>query len=172
MLLADLASNRSEYSSVAKSDYTEEQWKLLWETWPGFDKGFYKSFPDFIEKAPEYIYSRVCPKTRLTYDEAEIYESAGIKLTLHGIAGTMLTKLRNRYDGHRVTTTHLKEGSVVQITLPDIGLLYIDEVDWIDDCCTEELQGRLDDGWRILAVCPPNAQRRPDYILGRRKKND
>lgn len=23
--------------------------------------------------------------------------------------------------------------------------------------------------WRILAVCPPNAQRRPDYILSRRK---
>ena len=26
---------------------------------------------------------------------------------------------------------------------------------------------RLDDGWRILAICPPNSQRRPDYILGR-----
>ena len=45
----------------------------------------------------------------------------------------------------------------------------IDEVQVLTDCCTEALQGELDDGWRILAVCPPNAQRRPDYVLGKRR---
>ena len=35
------------------------------------------------------------------------------------------------------------------------------------DCCTDELQGELNNGWRIIAVCVQPDQRRPDYILGR-----
>lgn len=34
------------------------------------------------------------------------------------------------------------------------------------DCCTDELQQELDDGWRIIAVTTQE-QRRPDYILAR-----
>jgi hypothetical protein len=84
----------------------------------------------------------------------------------------MLVKLQNRID----QVEQQSRGNVhqfsdrVQITIPDLGLLYIDEVTHMDDACTDTLQDKLDDGWRILAVCPPNAQRRPDYILGRRKK--
>jgi hypothetical protein len=37
----------------------------------------------------------------------------------------------------------------------------------LDDACTDDVQRHLDEGWKILAVCPPNSQRRPDYILGR-----
>ncbi len=170
MLLAELVA-ATEYIGVAKEDYTEEQWQLLWDTWPGFDKAYFTTFAEFYEKGQGYSFRLACKQTRLTYEEAELYEEAGIKLHISGLAGTMLTKLRNRYDGERITTQHLKEGSVVHITAPDIGLLYIDEVDWLDDCCTEKLQTRLDEGWRILAVCPPNAQRRPDYILGRNKKS-
>lgn len=36
-----------------------------------------------------------------------------------------------------------------------------------EDCCTDELQGALNGGWRIIACCPQPDQRRPDYILGR-----
>jgi hypothetical protein len=63
------------------------------------------------------------------------------------------------------------EGSVtnINIALPNIGLLVIDEVTWMNDACTEDLQAKLDSGWRILAICPPNGTRRPDYILGRTK---
>lgn len=53
--------------------------------------------------------------------------------------------------------------------VPDLTLLTYDEVTYVDDACTDAVQQLLDKGWRILAVCPPNAQRRPDYILGRRK---
>jgi len=62
----------------------------------------------------------------------------------------------------------LLAGRVVQIAIPDLGLLVVNEVTHLDDCCTDDLQRHLDDGWRLLAVCPPNAARRPDYILGRR----
>lgn len=36
-----------------------------------------------------------------------------------------------------------------------------------EDCCTDELQSELNNGWRIIAVCVQPDQRRPDYILGR-----
>ena len=36
-----------------------------------------------------------------------------------------------------------------------------------EDVCTDELQGELNGGWRIIAVCVQPDQRRSDYILGR-----
>lgn len=36
----------------------------------------------------------------------------------------------------------------------------------LEDACTDFLQEKLDEGWRLIAVCPQE-QRRPDYILGR-----
>lgn len=55
----------------------------------------------------------------------------------------------------------------IQVAIPDLALLSIREVRVLEDACTDELQDRLDNGWRIIAVCPPNSQRRPDYILGK-----
>lgn len=57
------------------------------------------------------------------------------------------------------------------VHIPNVGLLAIDEVVLLSDACTDSLQRYLDDGYRILAVCPPSAQRRPDYILGRTKES-
>lgn len=92
--------------------------------------------------------------------------------------GLMFVKLQDRIralellgevDGHRDPNTELyAKGAAVTIAIPDQALLKIDKVTWLENACTEELQQHLDDGWRILAVCPPNAQRRPDYILGKR----
>ena len=62
-----------------------------------------------------------------------------------------------------------KSGAAYHYHLPNIGLLMINEVTWLEDACTESLQGKLDEGYRIIAVCPPNGARRPDYILGRTK---
>lgn len=45
-------------------------------------------------------------------------------------------------------------------------LLLYNEVSLMENACTNVLQKRLRDGWRIIAVCPQEA-RRPDYILGR-----
>lgn len=56
-----------------------------------------------------------------------------------------------------------------QLAIPNLLLLEVDEVSVIEDACTDQLQGRLDEGWRILAACPPAAARRPDYVLGRSK---
>jgi hypothetical protein len=53
------------------------------------------------------------------------------------------------------------------VHLPGIGLLTINEVIVEYDFCTEALQKKLLEGWRVLAICPQPDQRRPDYILGR-----
>lgn len=37
----------------------------------------------------------------------------------------------------------------------------------LSDACTDDLQSKLNEGWRIVACCVPPYQRRPDYILGR-----
>jgi hypothetical protein len=50
---------------------------------------------------------------------------------------------------------------------PGPNLMSVDETMLKEDCCTDELQEALSNGWRILAVCP-QPQRRPDYVLGRK----
>lgn len=61
---------------------------------------------------------------------------------------------------------------VVHVHIPNLGLLTVDEVMVEEDCCTDNLQRRLNEGWRILCVCPPKNARRPDYIMGRAKEDD
>lgn len=53
-----------------------------------------------------------------------------------------------------------------QVHLPGNELLKVRKVQVREDYCTDALQNDLDEGWRIIAVCP-QASRRPDYILGK-----
>ncbi len=50
-------------------------------------------------------------------------------------------------------------------------LMTVNEVEVCEDYCTNELQRRLEGGWRILAVCVQPDGRRPDYVLGRFNPN-
>jgi len=79
-----------------------------------------------------------------------------------------------KFKGTLPLTTILPDGKhyEVFVQVPPIGLLTINEVEVLTDACTDALQQHLDDGWRILCVCPPNAQRRPDYVIGRTKSSD
>lgn len=55
----------------------------------------------------------------------------------------------------------------VEVHVPGDALLNIGEIEVSLSACTETIQARLDEGWRIIAVCPQPDQRRPDYIMGR-----
>jgi len=59
----------------------------------------------------------------------------------------------------------------VGVHISDLGLLNVTEVTYVENACTDNIQDFLDDGWRILAVCP-QPTRRPDYILGRNKNKE
>lgn len=60
---------------------------------------------------------------------------------------------------------------VHQVSVANVGLLDVTDVDYHEDLCTDRLREYLKVGWRILAVCPPNDARRPTYILGWMGKN-
>lgn len=105
------------------------------------------------EKAPEYRWTNVV--IDLTRE--------GALLTKHGIEYVI-----KRFKACRKVKV---EGQVnIQVAIPNLLLFSVNEVDWLEDACTQDLQNHLDDGWRILAVCPAENSRRPTYILGRTKE--
>jgi len=57
------------------------------------------------------------------------------------------------------------------VHISNLGLLSINQLGFATDKCTEELQVLVNEGWRILAICPQPDQRRPDYVLGRSMPN-
>lgn len=63
--------------------------------------------------------------------------------------------------------SNITDTAIVQIHLPNYVLTNFNKVCKLEDCCTYELQSHLDDGWRIIAICPPLNARRPDYILAK-----
>lgn len=147
----------------------------IWEPidWEEFKKYWPLATDD---EKPKSAYSIKGP-CRLTYEEANCLAAMGIKLELKPLPGAMLVKYKADGSqpweyGTRIDGSVLDGGAAVQIAVPDMALMYIDTVEVREDMCTDELQGMLDAGWRILAICPPNSARRPDYILGRRKGKD
>ena len=155
-----------------KLDYcSNEQWDAI--DWAEFRK----FWPLAVEKEkPSNVYGIMGP-CRLSYEEANNLSALGIEIKVVPLPGTMAVKLQDdpvKYweFGTRIDGADLLAGSAVQIAVPDMALMYIDEVQILTDYCTDQLQEALNDGWRILAVCPPNSQRRPDYVIGRRKRQD
>jgi len=96
-------------------------------------------------------------------------EQDGPRLTALGVTFTVKS-----FKGTLPLQTLLPDGKnyVVNVAIPNFALLSVEEVMVEEDCCTDNLQRRLNEGWRILCVCPPQNARRPDYILGRQKERD
>lgn len=165
MLIAELG-----YGSWKKA--TPEQRQVMLDNWPTLQAKYDYNKKNYAEKEIEDWYMEIQAQ-RITMEEAMNLSKAGIDVRIEGVDGTMLTKMQEKPKVDKYGEVHpldLHTGATVQIVVPDIGVLQIDEVTWLEDSCTNVLQDKLDEGWRILAVCPPNAQRRPDYILGRRKR--
>lgn len=102
-------------------------------------------------------------------------EEIGIEPTIKSFKNTLMVGLHERIarletQQKLVRQEIARDGILAQVHIPNVGMFLINEVQVIEDSCTDALQRELDDGWSILCVCPPNGQRRPDYILGRRKK--
>lgn len=87
--------------------------------------------------------------------------------TVVGILGQLLDKVESLTGRAPLTGPTYNEKCNVHV--PGLGLLLIDEVRLAANCCTDDLQVFLEDGWRIVACCPQPDQRRPDYVLGRTK---
>lgn len=116
------------------------------------------------EKGPTYIF---LGGVQLLLTEHELALFAQLEIPFE------VKNFKHGFWDSKPTPQQAASGNVtnIHIAIPNIGLLMIDEVDYEEDCCTERLQTLLNDGWRILAVCPPNGDRRPTYIIGRSKAN-
>ena len=115
--------------------------------------------PDFEKRKEPYTWPRSAV-IEMETDGAAL-SALGIRFEVVRFRGTM-----------PVTDVVPSGTTTVHIRVPDIGLLLMNEVDVLGNACTDELQRRLNSGWRILCVCPPNEARRPSYILGRQKRDE
>lgn len=140
----------------------------LWDDldWAAFS-ALWPNAPDDKPASAYHLNSGPC---RLSDEEVVGLAALGVPLLVKPLPGMMVVKMQDRAKwDHGVRPSAIQDASAVQIAVPDIGLLLLDEVCVREDYCTDMLQSDLDEGWRILAICPPNAARRPDYILGRRR---
>lgn len=87
--------------------------------------------------------------------------SLGLEVTVHKVRGL-------GYGVHGWSPTHGgPQGNVTyQVSVSGVGLLQVACLELMEDACTDEINRMLHDGWRIVAVCPPNDARRPTYIMG------
>lgn len=96
-----------------------------------------------------------------------VIDTDGLQALANEGIEVVLKKFKNTY-----TVPEMPEfakqlsGPITHIHIPNIGLLSIKTITVHENACTDEIQNCLNKGWHILAICPPNAQRRPDYILG------
>lgn len=58
-----------------------------------------------------------------------------------------------------------------EVHMPGNLMASYNEVQLLEDSCSDVLQSSLSAGWRLIAACPQPDQRRPDYILGRFNPN-
>lgn len=143
------------------------------ESWKALTEDGYAELRSLVPDLPEVKTDWM--STNFTVDLVEIQSvimKYRIELKLHPLKNGMLVSLKDRVAALerecKLTRTQLAIGdAIVQIHVPNIGLIAMNEVKVLNDACTDSLQQELDEGWSILAVCPPNEQRRPDYILGR-----
>lgn len=153
----------------------ELDYRNLEQAWESLDWDKVKAnWPLAQEEKPKGYWSLKTGPCRLEEHEVHALMALGFRVEAVPYPGTMLTKMQDRAKWEYsapITPEALSSASVVNIAIPDFCLLQIQTVTVIEDACTDYLQDLLDEGWRILAVCPPNAARRPDYILGHKDKD-
>lgn len=168
----------NDYRHMSSGDYFKDE--IIEEKTE--NKTTYYSKDDKSKQVESYIiYERAInfieiEKTRFILDLDDLYSKAKtIQLKIlqvvpvqHNSVADLshtINKLQEKID--ILSNTNFDFNAKCNVHVPGLGLLSITNVDYEEDMCTEELQRRLDDGWRILACCPQPNQRRPDYVFGK-----
>ena len=147
---------RNRFATLGREEYKEFQ-----ERFPELKAD---NWPEGLE-SPPYLYAR---ETIIDLTTDGIWLTGKeIPFTVKRFKGAYYpdSSLRLRASGK--PDVEASPAVHIQVAIPNLALLEIRQVEVLDDACTDELQRKLDEGWRILAICPPNTQRRPDYILGK-----
>lgn len=150
-------------SQVYKIEVPYQSCKIIKELAPSQYEELREEFPEFElpddqTKVPDWNTYTVHGTQR----DLDILARWGLEPQIRRIRGQFIDRLN--LPANRIPAP--EAGQVVNITIPSAGLFAVQTVDVLEDLCTNELQGWLDAGWRIVAVCPPNDTRRPTYIVG------
>ncbi len=101
-----------------------------------------------------------------TVDELQYLSELGLKVEVSRVRGLLAETL----PGLGAPPAPPGATQVVNVTIPGIGLFSVQRLEVLENSCTDVVQGRLNEGWRIVAVCPPNDTRRPTYVMGHADK--
>ena len=133
-----------------------------------------------------FVSSEICFR-KLSVEEQEMLKSAVPKITFSedgfpsfwgteilalDVAEPLLKKeLIKITDVHRTseripTLAQNPPTQIINIVAKSLPVTSIKRVKVLENCCTDVLQKYLDKGWRIVAVCPQEEMRRPDYVIG------
>lgn len=150
------------YKYYWRNQPTEEKWVKQRATIEILFPGFAEGYEDEILADLDIV---VMPLA-----EADIeYTIKPVKGAL--FASTLHEKIKDLERSQKLIREMIvQDGVLAQIHIPNHSLYQVNEIEVLEDYCTMMIQDKLDDGWHILCVCPPNSQRRPDYILGRWNK--
>jgi hypothetical protein len=130
-------------------------------------------FPE-AHRSGDYLYG---VEGLVDFDQlSEIMNSTGLEAKIKPFKGNAFFSKKNGFeerlrslegDFRSIRKQLVEDGTMVQVHVPNLSLLSFNEVDVLENYCTNNLQKKLDEGWRIIAVCPPLDERRPTYIVGR-----
>jgi len=148
---------RFRYGQDFDVDQTEALTKLVGTPIEVDDDGKVKSYPIYGADLPKLL-SIVLPST----------------IELEGLDSNSLLDVSDSLQalGRKIDAIGPVMNERVNVSVPGFALMEIRELAVWPDACTDHLQDALNEGWHILAICPQPDQRRPDYILGRSRKDD
>lgn len=101
-----------------------------------------------------------------------VQESNNLKGSFEGQIASYLQRIHEKIAGVKSGGAPSRETHLHVESATDSWLHAVNDVMVQEDCCTDDLRRLIDEGWRIVAVCPQARNRRPDYVLGRVKTAD
>lgn len=135
---------------------------------------------DIGEGDRDYLYFTREDTQVVSRDRYVALLEAGIKLELEQVIGVnvdpaeVFQQVSERYSAglELPVSGGNTYNNKCEVHMPGNMLATYNQVQLLEDSCTDVLQSALSAGWRIIAVCPQPDSRRPDYIMGRFNPND
>lgn len=124
---------------------------------------------EFIARFGNHDYHKSGVKSiEILCDSAGVFESRMNRLLerMERMSGSMDFRDSSEVGGGPGAPHAAAWNGYANAPVPGVNLGAINDLNLVQDCCTDVLQGLLDEGWRLVAVCPQES-RRPDYVLGR-----
>lgn len=99
-------------------------------------------------------------------DDLALLAEMGLEPKVSRVRGMFIDRTDMPAEGRIGAIPDFSSQTIINLTIPNAALFAVRSLMVVEDECTNRVQQYLDEGWRIVAVCPPNDTRRPTFILG------